>query len=977
MLVQPDQVRHGQSATVAIETDADIEHLFLMPGGSVALSDYEFTGEGGFLQFSEKLLLNYQPGTGIQLLTFDAAKRSWRQQGMIAAVKRLDHMFLVGRRLYVTTGAELKIFLLNDRLQIEDRRELTLPGEVLGLYSDNDESLILLLKGQDLIKVGMQPRPLMLRMQSLDFSVRSFVVEGDTGYFLGEDNRFYVLNLDSKRFGSVQSSYQVTGDANALQVHEGIAYIAGSQGLTLLSVAKAEQPRWLASNHKVGAISLVAVRDGRAAVVDRRGRLSIVDVSHKDRAFSLSYHWLDWLPDQLVWADDGALWVSADLSLQLIDVSVTTPTQISTEGRNFGGSRRAFVEDNRVYVADWFSGLHIYDVKDPARPGHMGGYHTPGSAKGVLVRNGVAFVGDDDHGLQVLDVHDSAHPRRLASLALPGLVYTMQLFDDTLYVASHRGGFYIVDVADVRQPRLLGGVDTPGKAWALAKRKNTLYVADDSSGVLVFDVTKPEQPVQKGSFDPGGFAEDIVIRDRYAYVCFFDKGLYVLDLASPYRPKPIAHLPIPGNARGIALQDDLAVIAAWDAGVFTVDIKKPREPRILGQYDTDGSTWGVNVRGSQVYALDWWGGFKILDISDVSRPRLLGRYQGGDKIQDVTLQGDYAFAAQGARGLQIYDVKNPVGPIWLSGLDLPAPARTILVVGRSAYIGTDTGVVVVNIHDPFEPQLLGQWTTRSPVRHLLSLERERLLVQFDNGLQILGVAIPARIEELQAWQGDINDIQATAPDSWLLTNDSGLLELKQVDGRLVEGRSLAMAGLGRLQLGDRMAWVSQLGNGIHGINLANSWLEPISFVSLGMDIADFLRSGETIYALTSQNLLVELDISQPKQPQPVSIVGSVSPITRIAQSQQALFFAGDEILASVELPPRSKVIGGQGRFTVEIPATMPAGGYHVVGVTARGKTLRTANRFRIQSPVFSKPKFSLEDLKRAMQQRGLDSEPLQ
>ncbi|MDP2682632.1 MAG: hypothetical protein Q8P28_07490 [Deltaproteobacteria bacterium] len=50
-----------------------------------------------------------------------------------------------------------------------------------------------------------------------------------------------------------------------------------------------------------------------------------------------------------------------------------------------GYARKLFLKDNYLYLADWYSGMHIYDVTLPYKPVHISNIHTPGSPKGVYV----------------------------------------------------------------------------------------------------------------------------------------------------------------------------------------------------------------------------------------------------------------------------------------------------------------------------------------------------------------------------------------------------------------------------------------------------------------------------------------------------------------------------------------------------------------------------------------------------------------
>ena len=88
----------------------------------------------------------------------------------------------------------------------------------------------------------------------------------------------------------------------------------------------------------------------------------------------------------------------------LISESITVSAFTISDPVKGGYARKLFINDHYLYLADWYSGLHIYDIAYPYKPVHLTNIHTPGSPKGIYVRDNIAYVGDDDHGLQIIDV---------------------------------------------------------------------------------------------------------------------------------------------------------------------------------------------------------------------------------------------------------------------------------------------------------------------------------------------------------------------------------------------------------------------------------------------------------------------------------------------------------------------------------------------------------------------------------------------
>ena len=56
------------------------------------------------------------------------------------------------------------------------------------------------------------------------------------------------------------------------------------------------------------------------------------------------------------------------------------------------------VAGSYAYVADWFGGLRVINVANPAAPIEVGFYDTPGNASGVAVAGSYAYVADSEAG---------------------------------------------------------------------------------------------------------------------------------------------------------------------------------------------------------------------------------------------------------------------------------------------------------------------------------------------------------------------------------------------------------------------------------------------------------------------------------------------------------------------------------------------------------------------------------------------------
>ncbi len=759
--------------------------------------------------------------------------------------------------------------------------------------------------------------------------------------------------------------FRANGPGNALTVTAGQVHLVDdASGYTLLALDEAGRLRWLGSQNKLGALTAVAVHGKRALVADARGAVHLLDVSRPDTPRPLATLYLGAALRGLVWHAGEALAVGADRAWRL-DFSAEAPPAVSDLGINLGGSRRGRLQGDLLYVADWFSGLHIYDVRQPRAPRLVGNLRTPGSTKGVWVERGHAFIADDDHGLQVADVSDPARPHLVAELPLAGLAYTFERGPRYLYLAAHHGGVHILDIDDPRHPRRVGGYDTPGKAWAVRLRDHWLYVADDDRGLRVLDVADPTAPRSVHVLEDLCRAEDLLLDGDLAYLACFDRGLIVLDLADPARPRPIAQLPTPGNARGLAQVGRRLYLADWESGVRVYDLGDGRRPRLLGRYDTRGAAWGVLVQGSIAYALDWWGGIQVIDFADPADPRLLGRYQGRGRIHGLALDQGYAFAAAGSGGFQVYDVRNPLNPVWGGGAEIAGSARDVAVdAGLAAVAAGDDGLALLDVSMPLAPR----WRARLDLPHharRVALGAGHAWVLGDDGVTLVDLADPDRPRRRWSRLGVWRDLTVQGGEALLLDGEGGLwrcgvnnstdscpeaLPLRLPEARRVvwEGDTVVSVGGGRLQVVD-VGKARVLG----GLTLPG----PVT----GLALAE----GRVFLAQGAQ--VLEIDLFEPARPRWVGTYPASRPLGALAVGPNAILAGGDAVLLGGErLPPVVVRHAGSGRVSVAIPPTLPLGSYDLVVETDAGRHL-VPGIFRVAlPPPPKKKKFTLEDLQRIL-----------
>lgn len=763
-----------------------------------------------------------------------------------------------------------------------------------------------------------------------------------------------------------------------IQIHEKLALVTDAKdGLVLFDISNNEKLQWIGSYNKSGAIKRISLKASlfpstsspleKILATLSNGTIMSIALNNPELPASGPVYKADKPIIATAYLGDDTLIATQNI-IQRIIMSDAGNYAISPEGINQGGSRRGVIRGNILYVADWFSGLHLYDISNPQQLRHLSNYHTPGSSKGVVLFGNYALVGDDDQGLQIINIENPNHPVWVSevtpdAMTRQGLAYTMKRVGKTLYLADHRGGFHIIDLTDIHHPKRLGGYDTPGKSWGIDVSGQYVFVADDQSGLLVFDATDATNPNLLAQFNPGGQAEDVVIRDNRAYLVFFDKGLYVLDISNPLKLKVLSHLPIPGNARGIEVTDDLVYVTGWESGLHIVDINKPGSPRIISSFDTDGSAWGVNVKDGYAYLLDWWGGIKVIDVHQPSAPAAVGQYHARGQLQRLRTNGRYLYAASGSGGLQVFDIKNPLNPIWITGIDMNGHAQDIWHDETRAYVAAgDGGVLIMDTLDPFYTRRIGQIDTPGLAQKVRARD-DTLFIQ-DNraGILVIDTGNPQHPKEISRLPFTTRDLWVDDDAFWAATK-TGLAWWRHDSGFLA-GKHQQYAipgGANWVRTRDRTVITAQRNGLVQIWQQSPQGLSEVSEYEAGEPILDVQLDGQFLYLLGTESGLMVVNIQTPATPQLTTVYPSTGLYTGVEIANEAAFFAGENKLASVTLLPNPvPITSPSGDPILQLPANLPIGSYHLLKMMNNGQKQLFPNAVNIHRSSHSRSRPILE-----------------
>lgn len=949
---------NGETVTLQLPAGQDAGALYLRPGGpyarlSAALDfeafDVSGAGDRLFVAAGDDGLIVLAAQTG------DAPRRT----AQLALDVPVTALWITGEIAWLTGPLGLTsvdISNPDDPVMIMQYPTPTAPVDfVIG------DGMAWLLLARELLTfdLSMPGHPILVGRSGLSFNARALAVR---------DNRIFLaagaaglITFDRRQPPPLVSGFRPGGAVNDVVFANERIHVAGDDGITIIETSGVDGLRWLGSFRTDRPALRIAVEDGLATVLTADHRLWLLDVANPEAIRITASLARDCCT---AWQHHGEhAFVLADGSLSVVDVSVPAP-QLGNEGMafgqgvNLGGQRRVHIDRDIAYVADWFAGLHLYAIDDPARPRLLASLNTGGSAKGVVVRDGTAFVADDDHGLQVIDVSDPQRPHHVANLLPPGLAYTPVLDGDRLWLASHYGGLMVIDIADPAAPTLITRYEIPGKTWSLRVHNGIAYVAADDAGLLLLDVADPQAPRLLASYAPGGRAEEVVIAGDRAYVAFFDDGVHIVDISDPAQPRKLGQVVTPGNARGLDLHGDRLYVADWRAGVQIVDVADPRRPHIIGYYDTDGAAWGVQVTGDIAFVADWWGGITLLDVGIADRPAPVGYYPPRTPIKAIATAGSHAFVVQGDSGVQVFDIDNALNPTWVTGLELPG-ARDIVIIGEDAHVLVgDDRIAIIDIRDPAQPRQRALLTVGREARALRPADGRLLLIE-TAGIALIDpvagamqrIALEAGV--VDAWYRDQQVYVATA---------AGLHIFDAADSARPGAPALTAEGVSLVRGNQDLVLVHVRGEGIRILSPAPGALE-LARIPLAQEITDMRLDGTMLYIATTASGILAFDLAGPTGWRLVTAFESIHAITGMTVHRGTLYFAGTPELLAVTPPTaaRSEAVAPD-RVTFHLPDGLPPGDYDLANAVPPlpGPVLRRSAAV-IDPLLFGRPKISAEE----------------
>ena len=293
---------------------------------------------------------------------------------------------------------------------------------------------------------------------------------------------------------------------------------------------------------------------------------------------------------------------------------------------------------NFAYIADYGTGLKIFNITNPAAPILTSSY-SAGNLLALEVNaegNFVYLANANNEGLQVINVSNPFEPILVGNYPLPGSSSCIAINGDFVYVASGSSAepismfiFNVSDPGELQSPIGSWSTTSPfiygGVPVGLQIQDHFAYIGTVTSPPAVYnvlytiDISNPQRPILFATFQSPTFLgwypylAAFKIANNFIYLTQ-GNNLIIIDITNPGNQLSNIHITLEG-IRAFEISGDLLYFSADDQGIKIVNVSDPYNPTpAILAYGTFGSVYDFQIANPFVYVADADGGLKIIDL---------------------------------------------------------------------------------------------------------------------------------------------------------------------------------------------------------------------------------------------------------------------------------------------------------------------------------------------------------------------------
>ncbi|MFU8843905.1 MAG: T9SS type A sorting domain-containing protein [Bacteroidales bacterium] len=468
-------------------------------------------------------------------------------------------------------------------------------------------------------------------------------------------------------------------------------------------------------------------------------------------------------------------------------------------------------QEQRLYLAAYFSGLEVWDLSDISSPHKLSRIGTSGLPRGGvyvppsdLPGNSHAFLVTVANGIDVFEVDAAGTPLYINNQNFTGisnLVWNSCGTGDMLFLAAGNGGTHAIDIS---VPAALSqAFSIAGNSTSLKAMNNQLFIVNYAYGLWIYNYSSLPATLT-GQLPVNGFPYRVSLANNYAYIANSTTnsggGINIIDASNPSEPTQIADYP--GYQTYVAGNSTAVFSTGGTEGCLMLDVTDPEDPLFAKAFPLPLSTNDIAVKGNYAYTGN--NGFRVFDISDKSKPVQVGYHEtSGDLVKVSGNLAVFCPKSMGANNkVNFMDISDPQNPQYISHYNAPVMTYDLDLKSHYAYVATWWGGIrVIDFSEPQNPVLTAHvmgWTSGAIPGEdwfycqALDVDGDFLYAvdygPFANddtrGLYVFDIsnpAVPLKIKRFEGFAGTPYDIEVSNGYAYLADSDGGLSIISVMD----------------------------------------------------------------------------------------------------------------------------------------------------------------------------------------------------
>ncbi|TLX71814.1 T9SS type A sorting domain-containing protein [Labilibacter sediminis] len=421
----------------------------------------------------------------------------------------------------------------------------------------------------------------------------------------------------------------------------------------------------------------------------------------------------------------------------------------------------------------------VTDQSNPQETNGLGEIILPKLIREILVIGDYAYVitSTDVGELYILNVSNPSNIT-IESTTNIGLMFVdffdfvlvnMEIADGYAYI-NMMSNIIVIDINNKANPSIVQFFEDPNNSFdgGMAFKGNYMLASiSDEFGLgklAVYDITDKANISLVNDVDTiRGYGEDITINGNYAYVTEGDYGFSSHDISDITKPTQKDTSQYYGWYSDIEIANDYAYITLASGGMVVVDVIDPTSiPNMPdGEHFSPveySNTSAVAVNNSYAYLASGISGLEILDVSDsyFPNPITLEWIEGGGRSTDVVARDGMMYTSNGTAGLTIVNIEDPAVPKVITSVDVGFYCYTTVLDGDYAYVGHSKGISIVDISDPINASVVGEYIKdgNSNAVRGIEIKGNRAYIAMDGqGVVVLDISnktTPSKVTYLKA-----------------------------------------------------------------------------------------------------------------------------------------------------------------------------------------------------------------------------------